>query len=1483
MIIIEAGIKDLTLKILPQPNAENNFRELRAGKTCPVTEECEELILEPIDRGCFCTGIYQPDFCICTSAIHPNNEQGCACDENEDATFNLDDCIETKTCTVNNTPIGCSCADNGPIQTGECKCSQLHHQDGCTLVKCFDKYQDFPCLCTQEPLKDTYECICPSNDLASLPCVYSTTLESNPQDCTIQDCLANSDTTVTKYSCYCTKDNHPTKCRCPSLPEDLQGIPVEQCQCLVDNDPRECGACPITRLCQNQDILSTPCLCTEDFHYENCICTPIYHPSTCECDTTPNPSFKIKTYDEVLRYEKLSTCDEETGYEGGDCKCADGQAPFDCTCSQNNDDDSYTKTECEDEKYEVLLNSSSDDSSPIYPQSYICIDGNSPEGCVCPYDSKDLIGVPVAQCECCSTGDPRSGLTTPGAGCPEYCIDNIYNGGCACDSDLTDYTECEADKAYPFLIDCNDVHGSSVKLNTCKCIDGYTPTGCTCPLETDLNQFDGVLPGQCECLVEDDPRVGISCPISRKCSNEDLQSPPLLKFNRLQLIWIQIYPTLLNYIEKHGSFVSPDTYKCSEVNSPLGFNNYLKFGFSYELDFALSCLRSVKLESNEQSTIISLLKEYINSYTFIDTSLNTPGNPIGYGKHAINLFSDLDEINKTIYTNTFDLQKDLMVLLNNPKDPHTIFTPHCVSKVLYMLPQITLKQYETDKQLYTTIQINDTDYIVDKINIKGKPIYDQDDNKVISYINKGKDLDILVIKSFNPKNQVNKLLIDLRGNGGGQVRLGRQLLNFLFPNVGHPLYQTVDETKSIINEALAKITIYQSDIYPKEAQLPLELDYMGIDKLFYSRGNRKRTTQSEDKKSIKTVNLTYKYMNYMGNNDTFAEYLKNKNIKRQILYQPQDVLIVTDGACASMCSQFVKHIGEKHLGRIVGIGAPYPIDKDIRFDVGMATSGSVYNYKSVQEIKSNEIYDDYEINKYKLSNKFYRIGSDLSWSNKGGYGFTDETSDQLLEYQIVDADFRVEYFPFDSLISDKDEQRFALYDEVLKREKQLLEPSDPKKCLSWEVETSNTQTPSNCKGCLRNDPYSIYGHPCSVRGSTEAKGRYSNGTAKIGEYLIDKCIFSHCKVGYYRKNIVIGQKIEQKCSLVPLGPNQNRSEITPDQTEDTEIVSNQCDMLVIVDEQVEQEEGEEEQQQSDQDKQKEIETEEPKSKAEMISGIVVAGVIVVASIVAMIIVAVVIQHQKYSGLGRRGTSWFIISWLFSLGLLFIRPPSDSDVNSLNLERRIDAFEGDVAPLIPFYNPDIQIKIKVEKYLSKAGVRIADGQSVISAHADLNEIIIGPDDEEYGIDTLTQIRLPKQKKKSWRRKFAKKKKKVIVDEDANKDQNEDDNKENLGPDGEKEDETDALINKMMEAENKDDKKEGEGEENKEEEDKYEYEEELKEKVNFDSEYGNDIFQDFDEDGQDEPDQQTGKEGAETEKEENELLIKICIQKKKQSCS
>ncbi|KAA6396410.1 MAG: hypothetical protein EZS28_008058, partial [Streblomastix strix] len=47
----------------------------RAGNDCPVTDECEEVILDPTDRRYFCTTNYQPDFCTCTSAIYPDNEQ----------------------------------------------------------------------------------------------------------------------------------------------------------------------------------------------------------------------------------------------------------------------------------------------------------------------------------------------------------------------------------------------------------------------------------------------------------------------------------------------------------------------------------------------------------------------------------------------------------------------------------------------------------------------------------------------------------------------------------------------------------------------------------------------------------------------------------------------------------------------------------------------------------------------------------------------------------------------------------------------------------------------------------------------------------------------------------------------------------------------------------------------------------------------------------------------------------------------------------------------------------------------------------------------------------------------------------------------------------------------------------------------------------------------------------------------------------------
>ncbi|KAA6312726.1 MAG: hypothetical protein EZS28_055876, partial [Streblomastix strix] len=79
---------------------------------------------------------YQPDFCTCTSAVHPDNEQGCVCDEHENATFNLDQCRATKLCNegtfINPTPTGCTPPDcTSASQTYKCNCKPYLDPIGC--------------------------------------------------------------------------------------------------------------------------------------------------------------------------------------------------------------------------------------------------------------------------------------------------------------------------------------------------------------------------------------------------------------------------------------------------------------------------------------------------------------------------------------------------------------------------------------------------------------------------------------------------------------------------------------------------------------------------------------------------------------------------------------------------------------------------------------------------------------------------------------------------------------------------------------------------------------------------------------------------------------------------------------------------------------------------------------------------------------------------------------------------------------------------------------------------------------------------------------------------------------------------------------------------------------------------------------------------------------------------------------------------------
>ncbi|KAA6380569.1 MAG: hypothetical protein EZS28_023903, partial [Streblomastix strix] len=386
-------------------------------------------------------------------------------------------------------------------------------------------------------------------------------------------------------------------------------------------------------------------------------------------------------------------------------------------------------------------------------------------------------------------------------------------------------------------------------------------------------------------------------------------------------------------------------------------------------------------------------------------------------------------------------------------------------------------------------------------------------------------------------------------------------LNFLFPQVGHPLYQIDDEMKTDINEQMDILRSYVTEYESNTGEIILDTETMQINPNFYTQGNRQRTTTSKNSSKSLTVDLTDKFVMYMGNRDDFLPFTADWDLKRKELFSPENVIVISDGVCASTCSQFVKHIGLKHLGRIAGIGISNPRNPNARFDIGMASSASVRSVEMVQTFKDYN-YDDYFIiNKNKLPKNLYRVGSQLTWSNKGGYGFTEDSKDLLLEYIIVDPDFRVEH-QLQSSASTADEERILSYLEVLSEEKKLLGSTagNSKKCFSWEVDVSGAESKGNCKKCVKDDQHSVFGHPCSSRLLTEA-----DGTSKIGIVDTESCVFSHCKVGYYRKNVNIGNNVfKDQCIEIPLGPNQLESDITPDKTLDIVSDSDICSCSVAL-------------------------------------------------------------------------------------------------------------------------------------------------------------------------------------------------------------------------------------------------------------------------------------------------------------------------------
>ncbi|KAA6403523.1 MAG: hypothetical protein EZS28_000951 [Streblomastix strix] len=535
--------------------------------------------------------------CSCRSSGDPRNgtdcpeyctgpdipSQDCVCDSDPLATFTLDDCQPTKTCTGDNIPEGCTpnCTEGSTdtVYSKSCKCISTSHPAGCMCPIATSELTGIPnarceCLTTNDPRAGQGECppyctktihpsecicdtgstgtewnlekcqttkICSEDDIEKGSCTCGET-QNRPTGCLCRnnidtDCICSIDgqasgCTYLKCSkqteddlpCECTQTNHPTGCMCPIAISELTGIPTDQCPCLTTGDPRAGSTCP--PYCTDNEY-SEGCACNSGDPRAGSTCPPYCtdneYSEGCACNSGLNG------YQEC-EYAALVACEDTTGsvVSEGSCKCKSGKSPVGCTCPLDDVDESYTKEQCEDEKYNALSDCSS--GSILPSEGCLCNTEYIPNGCTCPRiitddtnkveectditkkcnelskqqleevdttlckcykagdprngctgqtiecdDSQaDLSQVPISLCPCLATGDPRAGST-----CPPYCTDNEYSEGCACNSGLNGYQECE----YAALVACEDTTGSVVSEGSCKCKSGKSPVGCTCPLD----------------------------------------------------------------------------------------------------------------------------------------------------------------------------------------------------------------------------------------------------------------------------------------------------------------------------------------------------------------------------------------------------------------------------------------------------------------------------------------------------------------------------------------------------------------------------------------------------------------------------------------------------------------------------------------------------------------------------------------------------------------------------------------------------------------------------------------------------------------------------------------------------------------------------------------------------------------------------------------------------------------------------------------
>ncbi|KAA6363304.1 MAG: hypothetical protein EZS28_041169, partial [Streblomastix strix] len=427
----------------------NGDDDPRRGTACEVTRICS--INDLVQTPCLCSQQFNSGNCTCTQNYH--DDQQCICDlSGKSGVFELEQCQSTKICTDDNFPIGCTCPPISQTPISGCfqtrLCNQINREElsliNISICSCYG-FGDPRSECSQ-----TQDC-----DIASISELNDVSISACP-------CFQVGDPRI-----QCSQSK---SCNEPSA--DLNNIPISLCPCNGNDDPRRGITCEVTRVCSINDLVQTPCLCSEALDSGNCTCTEDYHSDQqCICDQSGKPNV----------------------YELEECRstkiCIGNNIPIGCTClpiSQTPIEGCETKTTLCKQLNQDQLRQTDISICSCYGFGDPRSECSKTQDCDIASQS-DLNDVSISACPCFQVGDPRIECSqSKSCNDPSANLINIPEIRCACndDDDPRRGTICEVTRSGK-----SNVYQLEQCQSTKMCVYNNIPIGCTAICQTDSDSI----------------------------------------------------------------------------------------------------------------------------------------------------------------------------------------------------------------------------------------------------------------------------------------------------------------------------------------------------------------------------------------------------------------------------------------------------------------------------------------------------------------------------------------------------------------------------------------------------------------------------------------------------------------------------------------------------------------------------------------------------------------------------------------------------------------------------------------------------------------------------------------------------------------------------------------------------------------------------------------------------------------------------------